>query len=210
MKRQRFYRSFIGIGVLVIVSLACGLTEAVDRVREGQQAIETIQGVATQFDESGMLETGQAVATKIDESGLQETAQAVATDIDESGLQETAQAVVTEIDESGVKETAQAFATEIVVEPGDVPPDIPIMDGEKEAFVGSDQVISYFIKAEFQDVLNYYQAEMPARGWTQVDAGTIVTDTTATLQYEKDGRRVDIILGEVPFVGQVTVVINMQ
>lgn len=193
MNWQKTYRILWGISLLVIVSLACGLTNTIDRIREGQQAVETMQGIATDFDESGIISTGQAIATDIDESGLQETAVAVATDIGESGI----------------PETAQAFATDIVVQPEDVPADIPIFEGDKEAFVGSEQVISYFVKAEFQAVLNYYQNEMPARGWRKVDTGTIVTDTTATLIFEKDGREVTIVIGEIPFVGQVTVVINL-
>ena len=193
MKRQKTYRFLWAISLLIVVSLACVLTDTVDRIREGQQAVETIQGIATEFDESGIISTGQAFATEIDESGLQETAMAVAT----------------EIGDAGIPETAQSFATEIVVDPADIPPDIPIFEGEKEAFVGSDQVISYFVTAEFQDVLNYYQNEMPARGWIKVETGTVVTDTTANLIFEKDGRTVTIILGEVPFVGKVTVVINL-
>ena len=193
MDRQKTYRFLLMISLLVIVSLACALTSTIDRIREGQQAVETIQGIATEFDESGIISTGEALATEIDESGLQETALAVATDIGESGI----------------PETAQAFATDIVIDPGDVPADIPIFEGEKEAFVGSDQVISYFVKAEFQDVLNYYQSEMPARGWTAVDTGTVVTDSTANLIFKKDGREVTIVIGEVPFVGQVTVVISL-
>jgi hypothetical protein len=193
MDRQINYRFLLGISLFVIVNLACMLSNLVDNVRQGQEAIETIQGIATEFDESGVIATGEAIATQFDESGLQDTAQAI----------------VTEISESGIQETAQSFATEIVVQPEDVPADIPIMDGEKDAFVGSDQVISYFISASFEDVKTFYETEMPANGWTKVESGTIVTDTTATLVYEKGGQEVMIVLGEVPFVGNVTVVINL-
>ncbi len=194
MNRQNTYRFLLVISLIVVVSLACGLTESVDRVREGQKAVQTLQGVATQIDESGIVETGQAIATQVDESGIKETVGAVAT----------------EVDESGAKETLQAFATEIVVEPGELPPDIPIMEGEKDAFVGSDQAVSYFISAEFDDVLNFYQNQMPANGWTQVETKTTITDITATLQYKKGDRQMDIVLSKVPFLGQVSVIITMQ
>jgi hypothetical protein len=164
--------------MLVIASLACGLSGTLDRLNEGKEAIETIQGVATQ--------------------------------IGESGLPETVQAVGTQIEESGVPETMQAFATEIVVEPGEVPPDIPVMEGEKNAFFGSEETITYTIDAGFQDVLDYYQREMPARGWTKIEGSSVVTEALATLQYEKPDRKATVVLTEIPFVNQVTVAINIQ
>jgi hypothetical protein len=194
MNRQRTFQYILGISLFVFASLACGLTGTIDRVREGQQAVQTLQGVATEIGESGVVETGQAIATQVDESGIKETAGALAT----------------EVGESGAKETVQAFATEIVVEPGELPPDIPIMDGEKEGFIGSEQAVSYFVKAEFEDVLNFYQSQMPANGWTEVETETTITDNTATFRYQKGDRQVDIVLAKVPFLGQVSVIMNIQ
>lgn len=194
MRRQNQFRILWGISLIVVMSIACGLTGAVDRIREGQQAVATIQGIVTQIDESGIISTGQAIATEIDESGLSETAMAA----------------VTEIAESGISETAQAFATEIVIDPGDVPPDIPIMDGDKSAFVGTEQNITYTIDMEFQQVLDYYQREMPARGWSEVEGSSVISDNFATLQYTKPGKQADISITEIPILGQVTVLISIQ
>ena len=194
MNRQSIYKFLLGVTLLLAVGLACSLTDSIDQLREGKEAIETVQGIATQIDESGLVETGQAMATKVDESGLSETAQAL----------------VTEVDESGIAETVQAMATELVVQPGDVPADVPIWEGNKTAFVGSDQVISYSTNDSFQELLNFYEREMIARGWTKIQLGTVISDTSADLHYEKDGRKVNVIIQKLPIVNMVSVVINFE
>jgi hypothetical protein len=194
MNQNKTYRMILVASMIVVISLACGLTNTADNLREGAKAIETLQGIATEIDESGIVSTGQAIATEIDESGIPETAQAVATDIGELGI----------------PETAQVFATQIVVEPGEVPPDVPIMEGEKTAFFGSDQAITYTIGAEFQDVLDYYERELTALGWSKVVAGSTIGDSLASLKYEKSGRTINLVITELPFIGQVTVAITFE
>ena len=191
---HRHLRIICWLSLLVIVSLACGLTDTAERLQEGAQAVETIQGIVTQ----------------IDETGIRETVQAVGTDFGESGIPETAQAVTTELAEKGFQETAQAFATDIVIQPGEVPPDIPIMEGEKSAFVGQENTITYTIDEEFKHVLDFYQSEMPARGWTKVEGASVISDRFASLQFTKSGQRVDVILTAIPILEQVTVLITMQ
>ena len=139
-----------------------------------------------------------------------ETAQGVATRIDAQSFKKTAGAAATQAGDSGFSKTAQAVATEMAVEPGDVPPDIPILPGEKFAFVGSEQVISYAVEVDFQTALDFYQVTMPAKGWVMAEVGTVIGERSADLHYEKPGRKVGIAITQVPFVGQVSVVISMK
>ncbi len=177
MKRSNIYKIVWVVSILAVVSLACALTGAIDDLREGQKAIETVQGIATQ--------------------------------IDESGIGETAQAMVTQIDESGIKQTVQGAITEIAVAPGEIPDDIPIMEGN-QALVSAADVISYMMPdKEFQEVVDYYKNEMPAKGWVKLDSGS-ESDNLTTLEYEKDGRKVSIVITKVPVLNQVTVLISIQ
>jgi hypothetical protein len=59
-------------------------------------------------------------------------------------------------------------------------------------------------------VLEFYLTQMPQNGWAKVDYGTVVTDTAANLNFEKDGRKAAIVITAVPFLNQTTVVITLQ
>jgi hypothetical protein len=205
MNRQRVFRRIWAISLLAIISLGCGLISQVNGLRSTAQSVGTVVEGGRE-----LLGTGQAIATQADESGIIETLQAAATKVGESGLQETVQAAATQIEDAGLRETVQAMATDIFIAPEDVPADIPVIAGEKSDFVGSPQAISYFVKTDFNSVLSFYQQEMPARGWSKIDYGTTITDTSAELFYEKGGRRVTVFIAEVPIVNQVAVVITLE
>jgi uncharacterized protein YqgV (UPF0045/DUF77 family) len=205
MSRRKVFRYAWAISVVAVISLGCGLVSQVSGLRSTAQSVSTaVEGGRE------LLSTGQAIVTQVDETGFKETLQAAATKVGESGLKETVEAAVTQIEDTGLRETVQAMATDIFISPEDVPPDVPIMAGEKSAFVGSPQAISYFVKSDFAGVLAFYQQEMPARGWSKIDYGTTITDTTAELFYEKPGRKATIVITEVPVVNQVTVVITLE
>ena len=191
MQRRKLFRFLMFLNVLVVISLACAVTNMVDTAREVGKGIETVQGIATQIDESGLKETGQALATQIDESGIKETAQAAAT----------------KIDESGAAETAKAALTEVVVEPDELPEDVPLMDGYF-ALVGTDTDITYSINEEYQAVIDFYRSQMPALGWTETKVE--INDSISYLSYEKAGRSADFILTELPFLGTIQVVISLK
>jgi hypothetical protein len=203
--RQITFRLVLGLILLVSFSLSCNIISRTNEVRS------TAEGVATRVEQGrGMLGTGQALATQVGESGYVETAQALATQVGESGLKETAQAYATQFEDSGYLETAQAVSTQFSLSPENVPSDIPLYEGEKNAFVASPQVVSYFIDADFDKVLAFYQREMPARGWIPVERGTVVTENTAELNYEKDGRTAMVVITTIPYINQTTIVISLQ
>ena len=176
------------VALLVTFSLGC-------------QIVSTIGGVKS---------NANAVATEI--GGGREiigTGEAFVTDIAGSGAVETAQAFVTQ-EIPSLKETAQAIATRALATPSDVPEDIPIMEGEKNAFVGSARGISYIMDTDFQVVLGFYQSEMPARGWAEIEYGTVVADNQAELHFEKGGRKVIVVIAKIPFTSKTMVVITIE
>lgn len=210
-------RGFVLLSVLIaaaLFSMSCGLftraSELRSTVQAGQGLIQTGQAVITEVGSSGLPQTAQAVATQVAAGGLERTIQAVATEIDESGVPATLQAAVTEVVEGGLPQTAQAAITQVVLSPENVPEDIPLFYGEKSAFVGTPQTISYFVSADFNEVLTFYQGQMPDKGWTKVDYGTVITSSSAELHYEKAGRKATIVITRVPVLNQTTIVITLQ
>lgn len=159
------YRHLLATSLLLVASLACGLTNTLNKLWQSAREIEPAPGLAT------------------------------------------AQALITEVG-SGIPQTALAKVTELVVEPGDVPPDIPIWPGEKSGFVGSEQVFSYSASEDFAPVLEFYQREMRANGWREISRFSVTTPSSADLYYEKAGREVNIVINTLPLVDRVTVVIS--
>lgn len=199
------FRLILAMVLLLSFTLSCNLVSRVTEIRS------TAEGVATRVEQGrGLFGTGQALATQVGESGFVETAQALATQVGESGLRETAQAYATQFEDSGYLQTAQAISTQFSLSPDNVPPDIPLYEGEKNAFVASPLAVSYFTAAEFEPVLTFYQREMLARGWIPVVRGTVVTENTAELNYEKEGRTALVVITTIPYINQTTVVISLQ
>ncbi|MBN1148106.1 MAG: hypothetical protein JXA78_12680 [Anaerolineales bacterium] len=205
MRGRKVLRYFALLSLLAMLGLGCGLVSEFTGMKATAQTV----GTAVEGGRE-LLGTGQALATQVQESGAKQTVQAAATKVGESGVKETVQSAATQIDASGAVETVQAKATEFIISEQDVPADIPVMQGEKSTFVGSPQAISYFVNADFLAVLGFYQQEMPARGWSKIDYGTTITDSTAELFYEKDGRKATVVIALVPVMNQVAVVITIE
>lgn len=143
-----------------------------------------------------------------------ETAEAFITNAD-IGIS-TVQALVTDVGvqltESGILETAQAFATEIPIPTfeGEVPDDIPVMDGNKTGLVESSSLVSYIINEDYQAVVDYYEREMAALGWSKVDSETQKQDSYSQLVFEKNNRKATVIITQVPFLNQTSVTIEIR
>ena len=205
MNSKVVFRFLWAISILVMVALSCRLTSRAGELKATGEALAT-------DIESGrkILGTGEAFATQIGESGIKETMQAVVTDIDESGLQETFQAVTTEIDQSGIKETLQAAATDLPKLSGDKPADIPVFEGQKDDLVSSAEIVSYISAGSFQEILDFYEREMPSNGWSKVNQDSSILENLANLTYQKNGRKAIILITHVPFISQTTVLITIQ
>lgn len=224
--------------VLVSFTLSCSLVSSIgDRFTESQ---ETVQSVATQIQEKrDFLGTAQAIATDVGNSGLIATAQALATEVGESGFLETAQAFATEqgpkllstvesiatqegpnlIDTAQayatqeaprIKETAQAIATKAAQTFGEAPPDIPVIGGDKENFIGTPELVSYITPLPIDQTLEFYVREMPGVGWTALPDEWFESDNLAVLNYIKADRVVSITLSTVPIGDQTVVMITIQ
>jgi hypothetical protein len=195
---RRTYRIAWMLSLLVIVGLACNLFSKVGQtaqdiqsigtdIGKGKQLISTVQPFITQVEGLNLLETLQSF-TKNEVPGALETMQAVAT-VQGVGMVETVQAYATDHAPS-LKETGQAMATQL--SPGEVPEDIPVVEGDKTEFYSSQQIVSYGTPLDFQTVLDFYKNEMPAKGWTLVENAATEMENFASLPYDKPTRRTTI------------------
>jgi hypothetical protein len=189
--RTQWFR-FLGlVSVIVAATLACSLSEtgrqiegvrqtAEQAIGQGQQAIATIQALATQY--GPLLSTAQAFATQ--NPGLVSTGQALATQ--HAPLIETAKALATE-QGPGALQTAQAIATQVAV--GQPPEDIPILARETaENFFASRDVVSYITALPYETVRDFYKQAMPAAGWTEMPAESAEAEGAVVLKYGKPER----------------------
>jgi len=176
------------VSLFLTLNLGCQLFSTLGGLKSTAESVATVVNTGREF-----LGTGEAFVTEVVGSGAVETAKAFVT-------QEV----------PILKETAQAIATDVFATPSDVPEDIPIMEGKKSAFVGSARAISYIVERDFLAVLDFYQEEMPAKGWTKVEYGTVTTDTQAELHFEKGERSVIIIIAQVPFTAKTMVVVTIE
>jgi len=87
-----------------------------------------------------------------------------------------------------------------------LPEDIPILPDAAgmSTFAG---FITYTTSKSFEEALNFYKAEMKAKGWTPTGE-PMVMGNTAMLTYTKDGRTAQVMLSEEE--GKVTVSITIQ
>jgi hypothetical protein len=178
------------------------------QVDQARDLMATGEGVATRVAESGLVQTAQAVSTQVAQSGLDETAQALATQLETRGVEGTARAMLTQqlpgLAETaqavatnqgpGLVQTAQAMATQLAASLGQRPEDIPVVEGEKQDFNASDSFVTYSTPLAIAEVLNFYKAEMPDQGWTKIEGGSIETDQSAILNYDKPDRKASIVL----------------
>ena len=214
-------RSIGLISVIVIFVLACGIFSGVQErvetakstvesvrteVQKGRDLVGTARAITTQVGGSGMIKTVQALATEADESGLLATAQAFATE-QGPGLIETVLAVATQEGPS-ILGTAQAYITQS--SPGKAPEDIPILDGQKEMFFQSPELVSYVIAVPYAQAVDFYKNQMPANGWSKVDQDWVESEVISNLQFEKDARKASVVLTSPSGENKTTVLITIS
>jgi len=93
---------------------------------------------------------------------------------------------------------------------GEAPPDIPIVDGETENFFASEAFISYTTPMDFDDVMTFYQEEMPNNNWEPNDDGSLNMAGTALLQFSKSDRIAIVTITENQEDETTTVLITLQ
>lgn len=205
------------LAVLLFVSLACstlgGLAPDEDSlVATAQSAATQAVNLATEIQSEDLVATAQALVTEVSEEDLQATAEAFAEGVDTEGMIATANAIATEAAVEGgeLAATAQTLATQISGSEGEVPEDIPIPDTELDEFFASANLVSYSIAWEFDEVLAFYQNELPANGWTESAEGTVISPAAAVLVYQQVGKTATVSIGGIPFTGTTIVQILIQ
>lgn len=206
-------------------------------VESGRQLLETGKAVVTQVEGNELVQTAQAFATEqgprlegtisafATEQGpkVQGTIQAFATQ-QGPGLQETIQAFVTQ-QGPGIEETinalvtqqgpellgtGQAIATQVATSAGNLPADIPLVEGEKDNLFTSDSLISYFTPLDLNTTEEFYSNEMPANGWAYVKGETAVENEVVVLYFDKPDRKASVTLSVNPLDKHTIVLIAIQ
>ena len=206
-------------------------------VESGRQLLETGKAVATQVQGNELVQTAQAFATKqgprlegtisafATEQGpkVQGTAQAFATQ-QGPGLRDTIQAFVTQqgpglektinalVTQQGPEmlETGQAIATQVAASTGNLPADIPLVEGEKDNLFKSDSLISYFTPLDLNTTKEFYTNEMPVNGWTYLKGETAVENEVVLLYFDKLDRKASVTLSVNPLDKHTIVLIAIQ
>ncbi len=193
MKRLTIWH-FLFIVILLLAAMNCQLVSKIGETKA------TVESVATQAKGGiEMVGTARALVTIVGSSGMLQTAQAIATEVGDSGFLSTAQAVAT-LEGPGLKETAESAI-------GEPPEDIPIMEGEKDDFLTGEFMVSYAVSASLKEVTTFYQEEMPANGWDEVNDGSLASESLVVLKYEKADRSATVTLNTHPLNNQTIVVI---
>lgn len=217
----KIYRFAWMISMIVAASMACSLFSGIGNqitgaketaqsvatgVQEGQHLITTAKALATEVGGSGLLETAQSAATEVGESGVVKTAKAVVTE-QGPGILETAMAVVTD-QGPGLIETSQAIVTQFAS--GEAPSDIPLVEGNREDFTATSNLVSYTTTLQFADVDSFYKTQMPENGWTLDEQSSVETGNSAILNYSKSDRTALVIINVDPANNKTIVAITIQ
>lgn len=166
----KIYRLAWMMSLLISATIACSLLPSIGG--EIGEVIDTVGAIATVIMDSDILETSQAMITEISDSGMLETIQAEITE--------------------WVPDLDQSIATEIASGFDEPPPDIPLVAGERENFIGTKNMVTYTTAIDFDSVVEFYKNEMPANGWTLNDDGTIEMELLIQLNYEKPDRKASV------------------
>lgn len=202
---KKTYQILWIISLLIIASLACGLVNQVNQVKENVQSAATqIEGIVTQApgliatgkaiatENPGLVQTGQALITTSG-PGLIETVQAFATD--QPGLMETIQALAT--DNPEIANTALALATKVSQggTPSPIPTDIPLPQQDRlEQLNGTSNMVVYFTSIKYKNIVTFYKTEMVNNEWEAVADGTVETSKTTVLNFKKDNRTASVLI----------------
>ncbi|RCK76338.1 MAG: hypothetical protein ANABAC_0489 [Anaerolineae bacterium] len=211
------------IGILFVSSLACnlisGFLENLEGVKStavsiateakgGQEALATAQAIATQLADSHLMETAKAMATEVSQSGALETLQAVITE-QAPGLEATLQAFLTQ-EAPALEETARAVLTQVPPISPLATPDIPMVEGEKENLVVSNNTITYVVSMPYSEVISFYKTEMPKKGWSYQAETSKELQNSSLLNYTKDNLTASISITFNPANQKTMVVILLQ
>jgi hypothetical protein len=196
---------YIAVFTILAVTLACSLSSVQNSASSAKltaQVLETdVSGVVSAG--GGLIKTAQSLETE--HPGILGTAKAVITE--GAPFLGTVEAVAT--DNPGLVQTAQAVIQD-EIPTGEPPTDIPLMDRtHAQDFVGFSQYIFFITPNQYQDVLSFYQTEMPNNGWQYLESESHVYANAAELVFTKDNRTATVNLSINPLNNTTAVVISL-
>ncbi|PWH16190.1 MAG: hypothetical protein DDG59_09945 [Anaerolineae bacterium] len=214
---------FFLIVILFVASLACnlitGFFQNFEQVKStvvsiatdakgGQEAMATAYALATQLAGNQFVETAKAIATEVGKSGAAETLQAVITE-QAPGIEETLQAFLTQ-NVPELEGTAKALLTQVPLPSTSPPDDIPIVQGDIQNLLTSNNTLTYQVSMPLADVVAFYKTEMPKKGWSFQPATSSELENASVLNFIKENRSASITISLNPINQKTMVVIVLQ
>ena len=178
------------ISVVLIVSSACNLFSALN---PANQVISEIKDLTTQIPMDAIEEGIDALSTEIP-GGIGDLGD-IGDLLDLGNL-------------GNLEATAQALAEGF--EPGEIPPDIPVVEAPNENLFSSKSLVTYGTSMSFDTVLAFYQKEMPANQWNPKGEGDVFSDNIAILNFTKPNRDAVVTLSFDSENNKTTVLISIQ
>ncbi len=150
-----------------------------------------------------LLITAQAISTRIAENaGLVQTSQALET---QAARRPTPTSTHTPTPDPQAVPDNQATSPVT-----NLPADVPIPPGDLRDLFVSRNLVSFLMQTNINQLILFFENQLPIHGWTKVMAGSSITKTSALLNYTKDGRNLSISLRLNPLSNLTGVVITLQ
>jgi hypothetical protein len=109
----------------------------------------------------------------------------------------------------GLLETVQAVGTSAAPMLGQAPVDIPFVQGELENLISTSLLVTYGTTHDSELVVDFYNSEMLANGWTKVNEEQLGNAITL-LTFEKPGRLASVTVTSNSVTSKTMVVIAIQ
>ena len=208
MARKSIYRVLLIVSLVTFImgcNLVSNIIKGAESVSTGVAVFTEVEGIVTEINIGSMV-TEINIGSMVTDMGSMVTEMgSIVTEMD-------IESMVTEINlDSMVTEmNVDSLVTEIGGGSGNAPQDIPVMEGEKMDFTSSQTEVIYMIDQNLATVLQFYQREMPAKGWIVAQSGTPAGEGETVLVYQKDNRKATVTLSEIPFLNQTSVSITIQ
>lgn len=149
-----------------------------------------------------LLETAQAISARIAENaGLVQTSQAFET---QAARRPTPTSTRTPTPDLQVD--TESEATSPVT---NLPADVPLPPGDQRDLFVSRNLVSFLMQTDINQLILFFENQMPIHGWTKVMTGSSITQSSALLNYTKDGRSLSISLRLNPLSNLTGVVITL-
>lgn len=175
----RRFRLLLFLVLLILSSLACGLlSQVTDPVAD---VIDEAQQIATQVGD---------ITTQVSIEELSTTMEAFATEMPIEGLQATAEAVTEGL------------------QPGEAPPDIPVVAETSNLYTSKD-LVSFTTSLPYDQVVDFYKEQMPLNEWLLAESGNVESPSASILNFDKPQRRAIVTISANPLNAETVVLITI-